>query len=181
MIPVRQCGHDGSLEIFENLIHGFAALGRERRQPVHQIARLHGGQHRIVPNVLEIIRHPVHYLVTVASKLVVVHHGRHSRKTAGSQPRNHSANSGSLRSPSALRGVAKAPLLSLRCLRASLAAAGHGNWSDHARNSITRASNRWVRSCSPATMACSNATMSSGSTEATPDTVPCAPARLCWT
>src|SRR5580658_7805784 len=84
MVPMRERGHDGSLEVFEDRVHGLATFWSRRWQPIHEIARLHGGQHRVVAYILEIIRHPVHYLVSMVSKLVVVHSfPSQSRKRVG--------------------------------------------------------------------------------------------------
>ena len=56
MIPMRQRGNDGALEILEDRVHRFAVIGRVRGQAIHQVARLHVRQHRILPDVFQIVR-----------------------------------------------------------------------------------------------------------------------------
>ena len=70
---MRQRGNDGALEIFEDCVHWFTVIGCVLGQAIHQIARLHVRQHRILPDVFQVVPDPVHYLVTVTPEFFIVH------------------------------------------------------------------------------------------------------------
>ena len=70
---MRERGDNGALKIFQNGIHRFTAVGRVRRQAIHQVARLHLRQHGILANIVQIVPDPLHHLVPVTAKFFVVH------------------------------------------------------------------------------------------------------------
>src|SRR5258708_2529726 len=73
MVPMRKRGHDQTIDVGEDLLHGLALRRRRRGKLRFQIARLNLRKHRQLIDPFKVITNPIDQLMTKAAKVFPAH------------------------------------------------------------------------------------------------------------
>lgn len=103
---MRDRGHYQALEVFQDGVHRLAMIRRLGGQTIGQITWMDFWQNAILPDVVQVIADPIHYLVTVTAEFLIVHGFHHPAKSSLNEwRRSEQAKGRLLKSPCMFRRV----------------------------------------------------------------------------